>query len=106
MTQRFFKNRLYHFKGERWVQSLGQRESYEIVVRGDVVRVYVDVVERDRDCLGEWQEDRRLYRIDDGHLPDYQPRVESYEVNAKMRELHARMAWPLPETLFKNEQSK
>lgn len=93
--QRFYKDRLYHFRGEKWRQILGRKQAYEMVIVGALVRSYTDPLQRETDCLGEWQPDGRTYRIDDGHLPDYQRRVAANELPALMGPQAIRFAYPI-----------
>lgn len=94
-TQRFRKGRLYRFAGNKWSQFHGRAMPYEIVVVGDVVRCYLDPVQRDRDFKGEFVGDARLYRLDDGHLPDHQPHAVGKELPELMGALKIRFAYPV-----------
>ena len=95
MARRFHKDRLYRFAGQRWRQSLGRTEPYEMVIIGSLVRNYIDPTARETDCRGEYVPDGRTYRIDDGHLPDYQPRVSAEELPGLMGARAIRFAYPL-----------
>lgn len=94
--QQFRKGRLYHFRGRRWDQRTGTTQNYETIVIGELVRSHVDPIARTRDCLGEFQPDERTYRIDDGHLPDCQPRVSGRELPGLMGPHKIRFAYPAP----------
>lgn len=95
MTQTFRKDRLYHFKGERWSQFFGKTLAYECVMLGQHVRARLDCVARERDCKGEWKPDGRTYRVCEGHLPDYQPRANGMELIATMTRYGAIEAHPV-----------
>ena len=97
MTQRFYKDRLYHFKGEQWSRRFGRSIPYEIVIVGELVRTYIDPTARRDDFQGEWQPDGRTYRLADGHLPDYQPRVPAAALPALMGPQKIRFAHPVQE---------
>lgn len=91
----FRHERLYHFRGEKWRQALARTEPYEMVIVGALVRSYTDPWQRETDCLGEWQPDGRTYRIDDGHLPDHQPRVPADQLPHLMGPHAIRFAYPV-----------
>jgi hypothetical protein len=95
MTQRFLKDRLYHFKGEQWSQFFGKMLPYECVILGTHVRSQIDSLARSRDFKGEWKPDGRTYRVCEGHLPDYQPRVSAAKLQATMARYGAIIAHPV-----------
>lgn len=91
----FRKGKLYHFAGTRWDKRSHATVPYEIVIIGELVRSYIDPTQRENDCKGEFRADGRTYRIDDGHLPDYQPRVNAAELSALMGPQAIRFAYPV-----------
>lgn len=91
----FFKDRLYHFAGKRFHPQSGRTEAYEIIIVGELVRTYLDPFERVRDCKGEFVATDRVYRLDDGHLPDCQPRASGHELRDLMGAQKIRFAHPV-----------
>ena len=91
----FRKDKLYHFKGSKWNQTAHREIAYEMVIIGSLVRTYCDPSQREIDCRGEWKPDGRTYRIDDGHLPEHQPRVSANELGAFMGPQAIRFAYPI-----------
>jgi hypothetical protein len=92
----FRKGRLYHFAGLKWDHRAHARLPYEMIVIGDCVRTYLDPVQRNSDFRGEFVPDNRMYRIDDGHLPDHQPRVAGDQLATIMGAQAIRFAYPVP----------
>jgi hypothetical protein len=84
---RFRQSILYHFKG-----TSDTSEPYEQVTLGAFAAQFVK-----SDCTGVWVPDDRTYRIDEGHLPDDQPRVSGRRLLAEMTTLHAHTAHPVDE---------
>ena len=95
MKQRFLKDRIYRFAGARWDQRLGKTVNYETVILGELVRSHVDPIARSAHCKGEFVPDGRTYRVDDGHLPDHQPRVSAEELPRLMGPQAIRFAYPV-----------
>jgi hypothetical protein len=89
---RFRQSILYHFKGMYCLQQGVPSEPYEQVTLGAFAAQFVK-----SDCTGVWVPDDRTYRIDEGHLPDYQPRVSGRRLLAEMTTLHAHTAHPVDE---------
>lgn len=84
MQQQFLRGKLYRFAGDRWDQRTGTNQAYDMIVIGEAVRTAVDVIGRTEHCKGEFVPDDTTYRIDDGHLPDYQPRVKGRQLRGVM----------------------
>jgi hypothetical protein len=91
----FRKGRIYHFAGKRWDKWTGKMVPYEMIIIGELVRSYVDPLERENDCRGVFEPDDRWYRVDDGHLPDHQPRVHAVDLPRIMGPKHVRFAYPV-----------
>lgn len=86
---RFYKDKLYHFKGRGYLGISGFRSmhDYEQIILGRFVgtRAY------DKShCLGEFHGDERTYEIEDGHLPGYRIKARGDELAACM----TRHQWP------------
>jgi len=80
---RIYKDRLYTVKGTRFINRLAghaHQEPFEAVVLGKFVRSRYST----RDVANTWHPDNREYRVDDGHLPDHQPRVNGEALKAFM----------------------
>lgn len=95
MTTPFCKGKLYRFAGIRWDPRTQTNQRYDVIVIGELVRSTVDVLRRERDCKGEFEPDDCTYRVDDGHLPDHQPRVSGRELPALMGPQKIRFAFPV-----------
>lgn len=80
MVKRFFRDRLYLFRGKRFDSFSHTTVSYECVVLG----AFVGTRATKRDCVGEFIPDGRVYRIEEGHLPDWQPRVVADQLAREM----------------------
>jgi len=71
----------------------GDFKRVEHVTRGDYARRHYRF-----NVVCEWHPDGRIYRIEDGHLPDYQPRVPAEEVPRILLGSapdHPHTAWPV-----------
>jgi len=78
---RIYKDRLYHVVGKTWHSDSPGTEGYvafDCVTTGEGLRTYFSI----DDVRGEWTPDERMYRVEDGHLPDHQPRIEAAELSA------------------------
>ena len=70
---RYYRDKLYLVMGETYHPPTQTTNEFVCVVLGSVVR---SKFTRD-DVCGPWTPDGGTYRIEDGHLPDYQPRVKA-----------------------------
>ena len=71
---RIKRDKLYLVIGRYWNNRLAGHEHYvnfTCVVLGSAVRFRFSM----DDVCGLWTPDGGTYRVEDGHLPDYQPRV-------------------------------
>jgi hypothetical protein len=93
MATQFRKGKLYRFSGIRWDPRTQANQSYDVIVIGELVRSTVDPIRRERDCKGEFLPDDRIYRLDDGHLPDHQPRVSGLILHQVMGPQKIRFAF-------------
>ena len=90
-----FKAKFYVCRGTYLARFLSETapRSYEKVVAGwcfETRGIRADLV-------GEFVPDNRVYRVDDGHVPDYQPRVPGAELIGFMQDHAYPEAYPVPE---------
>ncbi len=90
---RIYKTKLYTVTGSRFVNRLAgheHTEHFETVLFGAFVRNRTSICD-DRHLFRP--DPQKQYRIDDGHLPDYQPTTTGDNLKAEMQRLGAIQAF-------------
>ena len=90
---RIYKTKLYTVTGSRFINRLAghqHTERFETVLFGAFVRTRTSI----SDTRHLFRPDsQKRYRIDDGHLPDYQPITTGDKLKAEMQRIGAIQAF-------------